>query len=183
MPSESAKKAARAWLEDETFHEAGWEALDAASQDAAAERLAERLESYARDWARELGLAWDRRGEEDGAPAVPVLQPRYDALLARLGRAEKLLAHALEIVTTADEERQSEILRRWGLRLGASTPRGALGRLLAERRQPDGAAVEIADCGVCAGQGNFPELGHGFGLTIDCSACDGTGRVPARRES
>ena len=48
------------------------------------ERAAALLEDYARGWAKELNLAWDRRGEDRGVPPVPVLQPAYDKLIEEL---------------------------------------------------------------------------------------------------
>lgn len=307
MSSESARKAARAWLEDATFHEAGWEALDAEDRGAVVDRLAARLEDYARAWAKELGMAWDRRGEDAGVPAVPVLQGPYDDLCdrlaafedavdrgapgtppgllaiavaelrkrldgyerdhceicgarfaegggrepddaydgepnprchpcvenqrlrdlvaardrdladaagdlpvpvpepgtpeakllaanvllrrkvaelvgggpaegARLDSAEELLRGIREIATTADGERQGEILRWWGIQMGAETPLGCVLRLCKARVRSDGSVAEMRDCPQCLGTGQTANPGKEWPL--DCDRCRGLGRLP-----
>jgi hypothetical protein len=85
MSRESAKLAALAWLKAEAFE------FDEV-HDEVAGRLAERFEDYARDWAKELGVAWHPEDDGDGGPGVPVLQPRYDALLEELAGYRRAIA-------------------------------------------------------------------------------------------
>ena len=177
---ESTQRAASAWLANE---------LVASKPDERVDRLAAALEDHARAWAKELNLAWDRRGEihpEEQGPGVPVLQPNWDETVGRLGRAEELLVDLREVATTADEERQGEILRKWGLRGRAYTPQGVLEALFKTLVSQHGAVLEIAQCDICAGTGELQEsegecLDLGGAGYFDCQACDGTGRTPAGR--
>lgn len=107
----SALAAAHAWLEAEAFDFADVHAEVAG-------RLAERLEDYGRDWAKELGVAWhpeDPGG--DGGPGVPVLQDRYDALLEELAGYRRAISAggpdispALLAIAVAELQSQVRIL-------------------------------------------------------------------------
>ena len=91
MPRESAKKAVREFFQA-IEAEDRWDVppTDGSGPfgDAFVEQAAAAFEDYARDWAKELGIAWDRRGErpEEPGPGVPVLQPQFDELLEELAR-------------------------------------------------------------------------------------------------
>jgi len=110
MSRESAKKAALAWLKAEAFE---FEEV----HDEVAGRLAERLEDYARDWAKELGVAWHPEDPGGEGPGVPVLQARYDTLLEELAGYRRDIAAggpdiapALLAIAVAELQSQVRIL-------------------------------------------------------------------------
>lgn len=87
MPRNSTERAAHDWLAFEGLlgHPLKQDLID---------RLAVALEDHARSWAKELNLAWDRRTSRDEHdPGVPVLQPQFDELLAKLTEYRRAVEH------------------------------------------------------------------------------------------